>query len=229
MMYRFTALLTFLSLHAFCSSVNARAANTRATNAGTVNPTSSYGILHVPEQTPEPSIVSRQSGFPALARTSDVSADSRLSLSESLQGKGTSGTLITVGSSLAIVLGLFGGLVWAMRRFGNRNHLGGQLPRAAFENLGSTSLDARTRITLIRVGERVVALSQSATETRVISEISDPAEARRLAAHCNSDSQAVFTQTLKSIENERVSPGFVDQPAAVSTTRSRPSRLFATA
>ncbi len=138
------------------------------------------------------------------------------------------GPAVTITSSLAVVLGLFAAMVWMTRRFGSRGMNQGALPREILESLGTTSIDPRTRVTMLRCGNRILVVALTATGVHPLAEISDPEEVRQLTATCLGDAKRSFVSTLQSIENEPVPPGFVastDRPA----TPHRRSRLFATA
>ncbi len=137
-----------------------------------------------------------------------------------------SGPTITVASSLAVVLGLFAGTIWLTRRFGAGARGSRTVPNEAVEILGSSVIDARTKLSLIRVGTRVVVLAQTAQGVHPISEITDLDEANELIATCRGDSKRGFAEQLKSIEREPHSPGFV---GSSTDSPPPPRRLFATA
>lgn len=132
---------------------------------------------------------------------------------------------VTVTSSLAVVLGLFAAMVWLTRKYGSRSIAPGAIPREVMESLGTTAIDTRTRITMLRCGGRIIVLAQTPTEVRAISEITDPEEVRHLTATCLGDSKREFAIALKSMEMEPAAPGFA---ADIETPRQR-GRLFATA
>lgn len=137
-------------------------------------------------------------------------------------------SLITVGSSLAVVLGLFVGLIWLTRRLGGRAGHGGAIPSDVLQPLGSTPLDGRTRLTMFRCGHRIVVIAQGPTGVQPITEITAPDEVRDLTAACLGSSKRAFAATLQSIEQEPAAAGFVGQTAAVASPRGR-GRLFASA
>jgi len=139
-----------------------------------------------------------------------------------------SGSLITVGSSLVVVLGLFGGLVWVTRRFGTRSMTNGAIPTEIMQSLGSSPIDSRTRITLVRCGNRILVLAQTATGIQPISEFTDIDEVRQLTALCLGDAKKEFATTLRSIEKEKAPAGYVGGEPQPSSPRSH-GRLFATA
>jgi flagellar protein FliO/FliZ len=118
--------------------------------------------------------------------------------------------LVTVSSSLAVVLGLFAALVWVSRKYGSKQS-GGALPSELVEVLGAQSLDARTRIQLIRVGTRIIVAAQSASGgLQSLSEISDADEVHRILSACTSNSRATFAATLQELEGEPTRGGFAD-------------------
>jgi flagellar biogenesis protein FliO len=138
---------------------------------------------------------------------------------------------VTVTSSLAVVLGLFAAMVWLTRKYGSRSIAPGAIPREVLESLGTTAIDARTRITMLRCGGKILVLAQTPTEVRAISEITDPEEVRHLTATCLGNSKREFAVALKSLETEAVSPGFTADPPfdSDSETPRQRGRLFATA
>lgn len=166
------------------------------------------------------------SAFPTLRDQADASHSGAI---EPKSSRAFSGPAITVTSSLAVVLGLFAALVWMTRRFGSRGINQGALSGEVLQNLGTTPIDPRTRVTLLRCGNRILVLAQTATGVQPLAEITDPEEVRHLTATCLGDAGRSFVSTLRSIEQEPVDPGFtgaVDPPPPAARKRSR---LFATA
>lgn len=137
-------------------------------------------------------------------------------------------SLVTISSSLAVVLGLFAGLVWMSRKFGSHSGHSGAIPKDVVQTLGSTAIDSRNRITMIRCGHRILVLAQNAQGVQPIAEITSPEEVRELTAACLGDSKKAFVTTLQSIEQERANAGFLGEQTAPPTPRSR-GRLFASA
>ena len=134
--------------------------------------------------------------------------------------------VVTVGSSLLIVLGLFAALVWGTRKLGSSR--GSQpLPPAVMRPLGHVMLDARTKLILVRCGRRVLVLSQTPTGVTPISEMTDPDEIRELLAETSAEARAAFESTLQEINSQPARGGFVEP----DETRAAPNasrRLFAT-
>ena len=127
---------------------------------------------------------------------------------------------ITVASSLAVVLGLFAALVWGSRKLGNGSIHSKGIPKEVVQSLGSLPLDPRTRITMLRCGNRVLVLSQSAGNTQTLCEITDPAEVQGLTAACLGDAKHDFATALRSMEREKVNPGYVSTDAAIGNAES---------
>ncbi len=93
-------------------------------------------------------------------------------------------SLVTVGSSLAVVLGVFVLIVWLMRR-ASPNGLAA-LPPETFELLGRGSLGNRQYVHLLRCGNKVLLVSIAANGAGVstLTEISDQDEVERLVSLC---------------------------------------------
>ncbi|WP_037247164.1 flagellar biosynthetic protein FliO [Rhodopirellula baltica] len=187
-----------------------------------------------------PKVVGR--GFPALSMRPEEQESSAYQLPSDGQTSGlelnpdgessrskTIAPLVTVGSSLAIVLALFCGLVWVSRRFGGGSAASKPLSAATLSPLGHIMLDPRTKLLLVKCGRRVLVLSQTSTGVTPISEVTDPDEVRELIASCSGEARAVFEQTMRQIEREPVASGFVERPAASEPAPSKPRRLFASA
>ena len=164
----------------------------------------------------------RGTDFPAPVQSAEATAQP--------EGNGRLQSLtpvVTVGSSLLIVLALFAGLVWVTRKLGG-NRGSQTLPAEVMRPIGHTMLDARTKLTLVRCGRRLLVLCQTAGGVTPVSEIHDPDEIRELLAHASADARASFEATLREFESQPVRGGFVEphEPADASAASRR---LFATA
>jgi len=137
------------------------------------------------------------------------------------------------------VLGLFAALVWLTRKYGARSLGTGMIPDDVMQSLGSAAIDPRTRVSMLRLGGRILVLAHTAQGIHPLSEITDPDEVRGLTAACAGHARKEFASTLASIEQESVSAGFVDPVRQSSAQaqharspeprRSSPSQLFASA
>tara|TARA_R110002049_G_scaffold2750_8_gene22198 strand:+ start:128948 stop:129754 length:807 start_codon:yes stop_codon:yes gene_type:complete len=142
------------------------------------------------------------------------------------------GPAVTVTSSLAVVLGLFALMIWLTRRFGSRTLGQTSLPNEVLQSLGTATLDARTKVNLLRCGGRVIVVAQTPTGVYPISEFTSPEEVRQLIASCQSTSKQSFAQTLQAFEKEAAPRGFVGHetpPPQDGADRRKRGRLFATA
>lgn len=111
---------------------------------------------------------------------------------------GALSSLLTVGSSLALVLGLFFIVAWAMRRTAPRGSL--PLPGEVFEILGRAPLAARNQVHLLRLGNKLLLVCATPAGVETLTEITDSDEVSRLAGLCRqahpSSTTAAFQQVF---------------------------------
>ena len=118
-------------------------------------------------------------------------------------------SIITVGSSLALVLGLFLVVAWLMRRAAP----GGSavLPGEVLELLGRAALAGRTQVHLVRLGNKLLLVSMSTAGVETLAEITDPDEVTRLAGLCRQaqpgSTTAAFRQVLQQLAGPRTASG----------------------
>ncbi len=170
----------------------------------------------------EPQVVQPRKSFPALNHQAKRTAREETSTTSSSP---VSGPMVTVTSSLAVVLGLFAAMIWVTRRYSTNAAGNRAVPREALEILGSTTVEPRFKVTLLRVGSRVVVLAQTPQGIQPITEITQLDEVQRLIATLSGSSQQDFAQELMAIEREPHPRGFVASEAEPPPRR----RLFATA
>lgn len=163
--------------------------------------------------------------FPSLTPTPGSKDEAH---TESKTKSGSTRTLMTVSSSLAIVLGLFAALIWGIRQFGTRAGGNNIIPKEIFQTLGSTSIDPRTQVSLIRCGQRILIIARTSHGVQSLGEITDKDEVRHLTATCTGESKQEFHRALVSFESEPTESGYISSPREPSTARSR-GRLFASA
>lgn len=110
----------------------------------------------------------------------------------------TSQMLVSVGSSLVIVIGLFFGFIWFYRKsMGARG--GGGLPKNVVQILGRTPVAPRQHLVLLRFGSKLVLVSMVQGEARTISEITDPLEVDQIAGMCESQQSTSVTHSFREI------------------------------
>ena len=125
-------------------------------------------------------------------------------------GKSTLKTILTIGSSLAIVLGLLFTFVWFVRRSSPAG-----LPKEVFELLGRVSLAGLQQIHLVRCGKKLLLISATSTAVETLTEITDPVEVDRLVGICRQSSTGSiggsFRQVFQQLGREQLgSYTFVD-------------------
>lgn len=156
-----------------------------------------------PRTEPSPLQLQRPEGRTALSVAGPGSGDTaKSSLPSPLS------SIITVGSSLAIVLGLFFTMAWFMRRSLPKGN--NRLPEGIVEVLGRTNLGGKQPVQLVRCGNKLVLLATSQAGMTPLTEITDPMEVDRLAGLCQqsnpfSATQA-FSQMLSQHGHESPSP-----------------------
>lgn len=131
--------------------------------------------------------------------------------------------MVTTCSALAVVLGLFAALVWVSRKYGSKT-LSGTLPTELVEVLGTSTLDVKTQVMMLRIGSRIVVAARGPQGVQPLSEITDLDEVQHIVSLCNGNAKATFNTTLQDFHNEPAA-GF----AAATAPVKRSSRLFATA
>jgi flagellar biogenesis protein FliO len=89
---------------------------------------------------------------------------------------------VTVGGSLAVVVGLFLLFMWGMRRT-----MPGQvatLPKEVVDVLGRAALASRQQVYLLRCGSKLLLVSVTPAGVETLTEIEDPPEVDRLLGLC---------------------------------------------
>lgn len=117
-----------------------------------------------------------------------------------VNAKGTTGTVqmfVSVLSSLAIVIGLILASFWFYRKAAPT--MSGALPKQVVQVLGRTPLAPRQQLVLLRLGPKLVLVSNLHGEVRTISEITDPLEVDRLAGLCESAQPGSISDSFRSV------------------------------
>jgi flagellar biosynthetic protein FliO len=105
--------------------------------------------------------------------------------------------MAAVGSSLAVVVGLFLVFAWLMRRSGPA--AAGGLSSEVIETLGKITLGYRQQVSLVRCGNRVLLLSVTPHGVETLSEYSDPDEVTRLTALCRQTQPGSASTTFRQV------------------------------
>jgi flagellar biogenesis protein FliO len=119
--------------------------------------------------------------------------------------KGGLPSAATVASSLAVVLGLFLVVAWALRRATPGE--AALLPGEVVEVLGRKVISQRQQLQLLRCGRKLLLVSVTADAAETLTEITDPEEVDRLAGLCRQaqpgSATATFRQVMRQFSNER--------------------------
>lgn len=105
----------------------------------------------------------------------------------------------TVISALAIVLGLFAGFVWVSRKSNSRSD--NALQSEVFEVLGSSQLDPRNQVKLLKCGPRVLLVGITQNGMQTLAEFSDPQEISELISRAGG-AKGSFQATLREMSQE---------------------------
>lgn len=119
--------------------------------------------------------------------------------------------LVTIGSSLALVLGLFGALVWVSKKAQRGVGSSRSIPDDVLRVLGQKNLGALGSVSLIRCGRSVLVVSVSQSGIHPLATITDDEEVRHLEAACQGDNMASFKETLGEMQREPAGRGFVGE------------------
>lgn len=114
--------------------------------------------------------------------------------------QGSTGTVqmfVSVLSSLAIVIGLILAAAWLYRKAAPT--ISGALPKQVVQVLGRTPLAPRQQLVLLRLGSKLVLVSNLHGEVRTISEITDPLEVDRLSGLCEAAQPGSISESFRSV------------------------------
>lgn len=122
---------------------------------------------------------------------------------------GTASTLATGAASLAVVLGLFFVVAWALRRGMPRGSA--LLPGDVVEVLGRAPLSGRQFAHLVRCGNKLLLVHLAPGCAETLTEITDPVEVDRLAGMCKQaqpqSTTASFRQVFQQFSREKPDGG----------------------
>lgn len=113
------------------------------------------------------------------------------------ESNSTSRALVTVVSSLAVVLAVFFAFVWLTRSAAPRGMA--PLSKEVVESLGRAPLLGRQQMQLIRVGNKLILLSVTATGADTLTEITDPVEVDRLSGLCRQAQSGSISDSFRQV------------------------------
>jgi len=111
----------------------------------------------------------------------------------------------TVAASLAVVLALFFGVAWLMKK--NLPKSAGLLPADVVQVLGRSQLAGRQFVHLVRCGNKLLLVNVTPGSAETLSEITDPLEVDRIVGICaqrgRHSSTAAFQEVFQQMSRER--------------------------
>jgi len=131
------------------------------------------------------------------------------------------GSIVTVISSLAIVLGLFGVFIWFSRRGLSRGIT--PLSNEVVEALGRMPLTARQHLHLLRVANKLLLVVVSPDGAKTLTEITEPDEVLRICALCEQSKSSSVTSSFREIFSHLNSQRTADRNIENSPLSSRNS------
>jgi flagellar biogenesis protein FliO len=136
-------------------------------------------------------------------------------------------SIYTIVTALAIVIGAFLVFSWALRRGSKKSGRRIALPAEVVSVLGRAPLAARQFAELLRVGNKLVLVAQTASGPTTITEVTDPAEVDRLVGLCQQydphSTTKAFEQVFQQLTSESTAGGFLGNeglPPSLSSAAS---------
>jgi len=139
-------------------------------------------------------------------------------------GKGSPlSAMITVGGSLAIVLGLFLVVAWVLRKTAPHGSL--VLPKEVFDILGRAPLGARQQVQLLRCGNKLLLVSITPGGAETLTEVTEPIEVDRIAGICHQahpkSATTAFRQVFQQLAPSSAAPADIESLEPPSPRRKR--------
>ena len=132
------------------------------------------------------------------------------------------GSIYTVMSALAMVIGVFLVFAWLLRRGGRKS--AAALPADVVSVLGRVPLAARQFAELLRVGNKLVLVSLTPTGAETLTEVTDPVEVDRLVGLCQQynpqSTTKAFEQVFRQLSRESAPSGFLGNDSLPATLSS---------
>ena len=116
-------------------------------------------------------------------------------------------SLTNLAISLGLVLAIFFGLVWILRRV-NPAATKAEIPGEVVQILGRAPLNGRQSMQLVRLGDKILLLAISPTGTEPLGEITDRDEVDAITEICRSKNKnkiaETFRETLTRVRRDRM-------------------------
>jgi flagellar biogenesis protein FliO len=175
------------------SSANLSSANLSSANLSSANRSPANGSLAAGYRPAESSDTELAADGISLAPPSE-SIGSQIS-----QPKSSLGTFVTMLAALAIVIGVFFGLTFLLKKTGAGGPGLSALPRDVVQILGRTPFGPRQQLILMRLGNKLVLVSQQSGHTETIAEVDDPLEVDRMCGLIEQSSTTSVSQSFRDV------------------------------
>lgn len=116
-----------------------------------------------------------------------------------------------IAGGLAVVIGGYLSLAWLLRWINPRSS--GAIPREVLEVVGSTALNNRQTLQLVRLGSKLLLMLHGPDGTQSIGEVTDPNEVEHLLAMCGGRAKQASASIMSALAGNNFSTGN-DRPAA---------------
>jgi flagellar biogenesis protein FliO len=107
------------------------------------------------------------------------------------------GSVVTVASSLAIVLGLFFALLWLAKKNMPRGMTA--ISSEVVKVLGRAPLSGRQQMHLVRIGNKLLLVSVTPNGAETLTEITDPQEVDHLTSLCEREQPGSVTRSFRRV------------------------------
>jgi len=107
------------------------------------------------------------------------------------------GSVVTVASSLAIVLGLFFALLWLAKKNMPRGMTA--ISSEVVKVLGRAPLSGRQQMHLVRIGNKLLLVSVTPNGAETLTEITDPQEVDHLTSLCEREQPGSVTRSFRNV------------------------------
>jgi flagellar biogenesis protein FliO len=155
----------------------------------------------IDEQTAAPkTVLNNQQAIPLSPRKTERSTHNSADKTASPRVPVAWSSLITVGVSLGLVLGLFFFFAWLMRR-----GVPGAvplLPKHVVDILGRAPLPGRQQMQLIRLGNKLILVHVSLAGAEALAEITDAVEVDRIVGLCQQNLPQSSTRAFRDVLNQ---------------------------
>lgn len=111
--------------------------------------------------------------------------------------KSSSGTIVSVFLSLAVVLSFFLLVAWLIKKSQPRSFL--KLPGDVVQVMGRTPMAPRQQMYVVRFGSKLLLISHQPGQTQTLGEITDADEVQRLAGLCEANHPGSISNSFRDV------------------------------